>query len=290
MIFTSPVFAIILTQVRMSSRTDSYLSLCLEQASKSTQMQHRHGAIIVRGGKVIGQGHNDYRPGFDGGLTLKTGKLAAGASSSPAILALVNRNKAKSKPSSQSNKPIVLHLATMESSDHGGGCSAHTPLSQHSEMAAILSALSLSSHTASYGTARSSQLMQKPGSFKLPGQGKRELRLRNLKSYVEAVCGGQVSSSAAAATRSAGLHGAGKASVQGSRFEPSSTHSSQEGRAGVQRGGAGEQEHAASSIRQCCERPQESSVWSSSQPSTEPSCPPPHFRTSTTTTPSETAI
>lgn len=255
LIFTA-VFAVIsLKRGNMSSRTDSYLSLCLEQASKSTRMQHRHGAIIVRGGKVIGQGHNDHRPGFDGGFTLKTGKLAAGASSSPAIQALVHKNKARSKPSCLSSEPVVLHLATTESSDLGGGCSANTPFSQHSEMAAILSALSLSSHTASYGSARSSQLMQKPGSFRLPGQGKRELRLRNLNSYVEAVCGGQVSSSAAAATESAGLQRASKASVQGSQFEPSSIQSNQEGGAGVQRGGGEQRERAASSVEQCCERP-----------------------------------
>ena len=57
----------------MSLRADSYLSLCLEQANKSP-LYFRHGCIIVRGGKVIGQGYNTYRPGFDGGA-LKHGNM-----------------------------------------------------------------------------------------------------------------------------------------------------------------------------------------------------------------------
>lgn len=43
-------------------KTDNYLTLCLEQAAKSP-LHYRHGCIVVRGGKVIGQGYNDYRPG-----------------------------------------------------------------------------------------------------------------------------------------------------------------------------------------------------------------------------------
>ena len=64
-------------------KTDNYLTLCLEQASKSP-LHYRHGCIIVRGGKVIGQGFNDYRPGFNGGA-LKTGKIAAGAYDGTAV-------------------------------------------------------------------------------------------------------------------------------------------------------------------------------------------------------------
>lgn len=55
--------------IRMKS--DTYLSLCIEQAEMSP-LHFRHGAIVVRGGKVIGHGYNDYRPGFDG---VATGKL-----------------------------------------------------------------------------------------------------------------------------------------------------------------------------------------------------------------------
>ncbi|OJD39788.1 cytidine and deoxycytidylate deaminase [Diplodia corticola] len=56
------------------TRSDHYLSLCLSQAALSP-LRYRHGCIIVRGGKVIGTGHNDYRPGYNGGTALKTGAL-----------------------------------------------------------------------------------------------------------------------------------------------------------------------------------------------------------------------
>lgn len=75
----------------MSPRTDNYLTLCLDQAEKSP-LHYRHGCIIVRGGKVIGQGYNSYRPGFDGGA-LKTGKLAAGGLNGSAIAEMKMRLK-----------------------------------------------------------------------------------------------------------------------------------------------------------------------------------------------------
>ena len=81
---------------RMSPRTDSYLSLCLEQASKSSQMQHRHGCIIVRGGKVIGRGYNDHRSGYDGGQTLRTGALASSPTSDTAKTALKDKKRSDS--------------------------------------------------------------------------------------------------------------------------------------------------------------------------------------------------
>lgn len=48
-------------------KTDRYLNLCLEQAVKSS-LRHRHGCVVVKGGKIIGQGFNDIRSGFDGGV------------------------------------------------------------------------------------------------------------------------------------------------------------------------------------------------------------------------------
>jgi len=269
--------------VEMSRRTDSYLSLCLEQASHSS-LHYRHGAIIVRGGKIIGQGHNDYRPGFNGGL--KTGKMATGASNSQAIMALKQKNKSKQKlkQSGQCNETGLLELSDMDSNELGGGCLANTPLSMHSEMMAIQSALSLSSNMASFGSARSSTLMQKSGSFKLPGRGKRELRLRNLKDYVEAVCADAVSTPA-------GKQRSGKAYVQGSQFEPFASQFAQAGGAGLQCGGGGEGEErggegvcAAVHSVQYYERPQGVSVWASSRASRSPSCPPPRSRFDTTTT------
>ncbi|MCJ1377122.1 hypothetical protein MMC17_000214, partial [Xylographa soralifera] len=136
----------------MSPRTDSYLSLCLEQATKSS-LHYRHGCIIVSGGKIIGNGYNDYRPGYNGGA-LKTGKLAASsASNSPAILALKQKQKQKQRPKSKpcqesafiehayENEPEVASTSTFTpferpASDYSGarGRLANEPLSMHSEM------------------------------------------------------------------------------------------------------------------------------------------------------------
>jgi hypothetical protein len=77
---TKPTFQPPLT---IEMKTDNYLTLCLEQATKSP-LHYRHGCIVVRGGKVIGQGHNDYRPGFDGGA-LKHGRVASSALNGPAL-------------------------------------------------------------------------------------------------------------------------------------------------------------------------------------------------------------
>jgi hypothetical protein len=75
----------------------------------------------------------------------------------------------------------------------GGGPHANTPLSMHSEMMAIHSALSAS------GTSASTALScQKPCS-KLSGGSKRKARLRRdaLKTYVNAVCQAALAHSAA---------------------------------------------------------------------------------------------
>lgn len=78
------------------SRNDLYLSLCLVQASLSP-LHYRHGSIIVRGGKVIGKGFNDYRSGYNGGV-LSTGKLSTvSATNGPAICALKNHSKGRMK-------------------------------------------------------------------------------------------------------------------------------------------------------------------------------------------------
>ncbi|KAM0703172.1 hypothetical protein Q7P35_009110 [Cladosporium inversicolor] len=154
-------------------KTDNYLTLCLEQAAKSP-LHYRHGCIIVRGGKVIGQGHNDYRPGFDGGA-LKHGRR--------------KENKAKPKDNQQPPQP-PRQLAAFEKVGAGGGPHANTPLSMHSEMMAIHSALSTSSNLAC-----SSFSHDKP-SFKLPRGDKKKERLRRdvLQNYVERICEASTSS------------------------------------------------------------------------------------------------
>ena len=254
----------------MSPRTDSYLSLCLEQASKSS-LHYRHGCIVVRGGKVIGQGYNDHRPGFSGCGTLKSGRLANGASNSPALLALKlrsskSKSKSKSKHSDQAEENVFTDLASTDTSELGGVGVANSPLSMHSEMMAIQSALSLSSNAASYGSARSSALLEKPGLFKLSSRGKRALRLRNLKSYVDALCDEALA--AKVSKTATGMRCSGEQHVQPSRYEPSASqcrHSeNQEVQRGGEEGGEGE-ECTAIYSEKCSIRPEEASVCSSSR-------------------------
>jgi hypothetical protein len=85
----------------MSLRADSYLSLCLEQADKSP-IYFRHGCIIVPGDKIIGQGYNTYRSGFDGGA-LKHGNMVGGLDG-PSIAEFKQhlKQKKKKKPNFQS--------------------------------------------------------------------------------------------------------------------------------------------------------------------------------------------
>ncbi|MCJ1282547.1 hypothetical protein MMC26_001870 [Xylographa opegraphella] len=138
----------------MAPRSDSYLSLCLEQASKSS-LHYRHGCIIASGGKVIGHGYNEYRPGYNGGA-LKTGKLpACSASNSPAIIALKQKQKQKQKnvpkskpyqesafientdeedPGSASTSTFTPFESTASDRSGGGGRLVNQPLSMHSEM------------------------------------------------------------------------------------------------------------------------------------------------------------
>lgn len=157
-------------------KTDYYLNLCLEQAAQSP-LHYRHGCIIVRGGKVIGQGFNDYRSGFDGGA-LKTGVLPVRSLNPAALAELKKKHKHKSNSSEEAT------TFTPFEATGGGGKLANTPLSMHSEMMAIHSALSTSSTLVS--TSVSSQ---KPY-LKLSGDSKRKARLQRdaVKTYVEAIC------------------------------------------------------------------------------------------------------
>nr|OQO26736.1 hypothetical protein B0A51_07715 [Rachicladosporium sp. CCFEE 5018] len=144
-------------------KTDNYLTLSLEQAAKSP-LHYRHGCVIVRGGKVIGQGYNDYRSGFDGGA-LKHGRVAGSVLSSAAMQELKDKlkkrkeEKEEKKPRSQSQQQ-AFHA--FESTSNGAGHRANEPLTMHSEMMAIHSALSTSSKLASSTFSR-----EKP-CFKLP--------------------------------------------------------------------------------------------------------------------------
>ena len=202
------------------SRNDMYLSLCLEQAAMSP-LHYRHGSVIVRGGKVIGKGFNDYRSGYNGG-TLSSGQLnSASAINGPAIRALKEKNKGNAGNKQLRNVKLLdkpTHSFNASANDvlrTGGSCLASSPLSMHSEMMAINSALSLSSNIACQGTARTTQWLQKP-CFKLPSRSKRRDRLQRLKAYADAVYN-EVS-----AHNYAALERCGMSKVQGSRFEPCS--------------------------------------------------------------------
>ena len=185
-------------------------------------LHYRHGCIIVRGGKVIGKGFNDYRSGYNGGA-LSTGQSGSvSAVNGSAIRALTKKSK------NSNNQPSRTQLANIQGSSKptkmynafanctvgtGGGCLANTPLSMHSEMMAINSALSLSSTIGCQGSARTTQWLQKP-CFKLSSRSKRQARLQRLKAYADAVCGEQTTETFAASERR------GVSQVQQSRFEP----------------------------------------------------------------------
>ena len=95
--------------------------------------------------------------------------------------------KSKDKPKEQQGQqspPFKSSQCFVPFEGTGGGHQVNSPLSMHSEMMAIHSALS-SSSTMSHTTAS----YEKP-SFKLPGSSKRKARLRRelLTAYVNTVC------------------------------------------------------------------------------------------------------
>lgn len=154
-------------------KSDQYLNLCLEQAAQST-LQYRHGCIVVKGGKVIGQGFNDCRPGYDGGSVLKTGVLPKSAVSS--------FDDDPDKPGLPRSKG---NFKTVESviGNCGGGHHANVRLTMHSEIMAINSALS------SRSTLAASIVSHVKPCYKLPSGSKRKRALRRdaVVTYAEAV-------------------------------------------------------------------------------------------------------
>ncbi|OAL49425.1 hypothetical protein IQ07DRAFT_511014 [Pyrenochaeta sp. DS3sAY3a] len=164
-------------------KSDSYLTLCLEQAKKSP-LHYKHGAIVVCGGKVIGQGYNDYRPGFNSG-SVKTGRLPRRSLDGQALAMWKEKRKSKLKRDMHTTGKGIPDLCMpCEASHYGGKLTA--PLSMHSEMMAIHSAISASS------TSGFSAVSYGKKCFKLSGDSKKKNRLRGraIRSYVEAVCVG----------------------------------------------------------------------------------------------------
>ncbi|KAK7742153.1 hypothetical protein SLS53_004739 [Cytospora paraplurivora] len=155
-------------------KSDQYLNLCLEQAAQS-KLQYRHGCIVVKGGKVIGQGFNDCRSGYDGGSVLKTGVLPKSAVSS--------FDDDPDKPGLPRSKG---NFKTVESviGNCGGGHHANARLTMHSEMMAINSALS------SRSTLAASTVSHIKPCYELPSDSKRKRALRReaVVTYAQAVC------------------------------------------------------------------------------------------------------
>lgn len=160
-------------------KSDSYLNLCLEQAMLSP-LRHRHGCVVVKGGKVIGQGFNDYRPGYDGGA-LKTGQLPAGAFPLNPYVKGKPNDRAKLKPD---QGDAVSTFKAFESLGLGRGHHANQPLSMHSEMMAINSALSAAS------TLAASTVSHIQPYFKLSHHSKRRILRRSdaVKAYEVSAC------------------------------------------------------------------------------------------------------
>ncbi|RYP55363.1 hypothetical protein DL768_000118 [Monosporascus sp. mg162] len=172
-------------------KTDNYLNLCLEQAELSP-LGHRHGCIVVKGGKVIGKGFNDYRPGFDGGA-LKTGVL-------PSKSFALDKQELKSK-----TKKDFKHFEAIFSGARPG----RPVLSMHSEMMAINSALSSSSTLAATSLSR---FKPSPAPSR-DSKRKRQLRRDILTAY------SQSADFTAAVPQALQQHTVG-APASGWRFEP----------------------------------------------------------------------
>ncbi|KAK9423835.1 putative CMP/dCMP-type deaminase domain-containing protein [Seiridium unicorne] len=154
-------------------KTDNYKNLCLEQALLSP-LKYRHGCIVVKGGKIIGRGFNDYRPGYDGGA-LKTGQLPT--ASFPRVFIHAAGNL-KSQPQSAN------FMAFERVSGMRGGRLANTPLTMHSEMMAINSAVASSSTLAAKTVS-----CIKPCSKVLGDSKRKRLSRRDaVAAYVERVC------------------------------------------------------------------------------------------------------
>lgn len=198
-------------------KADSYLNLCIEQARLSP-LHFRHGCVVVKGGKVIGQGFNDYRPGYDGGSVLKTGVLPKTASpfdGRARSKSKPDKNKSSGHPDSQRPQTKFMPVEALAGNCGGGGHHANARLSMHSEMMAINSAL-----TSSSALAANTVSHVKPR-FKLPGDSKRkrELRRQTLAAYVRAVC----LEAACGAGAQSQVQCAGKAQDVEWRFEPAAS-------------------------------------------------------------------
>jgi deoxycytidylate deaminase len=192
-------------QALAAMKSDQYLNLCLEQATLSP-LRYRHGCIIVKGGKIIGQGYNDHRPGYDGGA-LKTGQLSTRSSGRPTD---AKKSKSKTKPQDPpsltfSSSPLSNAFVAHENMVGGAvGHCANQPLTMHAEMMAINEALS------AYGTLSSSTASGIKPSFKLSGRG--DKRKQALREYVDSIC---IETTESAVQRTTEIQGGASSGGQG---------------------------------------------------------------------------
>lgn len=170
----------------MSSKTN-YLGHCLELAERSP-LYHRHGCVVVKGGRIIGRGFN--KPSLSGGA-VKTGTLRTGGSPSSIDAEMKSKHrKSKHKqkdglpnPFSNNSNPAKQQAlddgASFQPFEAGGGFS-NTPLTVHSEMAAIMDVLQKSTTLSSKALS-----CEKPPN-KLPGSKRKDPKWKDVASaYVE---------------------------------------------------------------------------------------------------------
>jgi hypothetical protein len=146
-------------------KPDYYLNMCLEQAELSPLGQ-RHGCVVVKGGKIIGKGFNDYRLGYDGGA-LKNGRMST-----------------KTFPLERQKSGEIMKKSGFKTFERTTGLLAGNVLSMHSEMMAINSALASSS------TLAPTKVLNIKPSFAPSRESKRKRQLRQdiLNTYVRTVC------------------------------------------------------------------------------------------------------
>ncbi|KAF1352251.1 hypothetical protein BDV97DRAFT_397289 [Delphinella strobiligena] len=142
----------------MSSKTN-YLNLCLGLAEHSP-LHQRHGCVVVKGGKVIGSGFNTHT--LAGGA-LKTGEMRS-SSSSDAEMSLRHDEGA---------------FAAIETC----GGYINTPLTVHSEMAAIMDVLQKSTKLSSKTSS-----CEKPASKVSGSKRKTSKKNEAIRVYVERFC------------------------------------------------------------------------------------------------------
>lgn len=144
------------------SQKATYLGHCLNLAERSP-LRNRHGCIVVKGGKIIGEGFNNH--------TLAGGAVKSGNSG----------NKHESLSTTSMEHSSGRGEGTFQAYEETSGGYTNTPLTVHSEMAAIMNVLQKSTTLSSKALS-----CEKPPN-KLPGGSKRNAPMQKqaIRDYVE---------------------------------------------------------------------------------------------------------